>query len=334
MLNIISIMLEHANLDPKVQAIQRAIDSELETSFANLTDSLSDREAAELFLPALGTLEKLRQGGKPNYSAPMVPFIYAQRYQMCHVQFACKLIRITLLGLKKYSQSSPSGDPLHVIDFGAGLLATQVGLALALSSADDSNILRRKFVVHSVDESAAMIGFGLQLWHRIEEIARSDDELHSLSRACNQIEIDPIIVQPDESVIDLLPADIRGRCWIVCLHGFYGHSDSGFSITESISECCQRLPVEAGILSTHSNKWFHISKSAGSFGGFLKLKLGGDTAEQFEDFGLAHNSKHSQFYATGKSDMVRQIKAAGFVHDPGHWCPREAVALSFIQGLV
>ena len=103
---------------------------------------------------------QLRNGNDmPNYSDPMVVLWYAIQYQMRHINLAYTLIKDTT-----GNSGLTDAGRLHVADFGAGCLAMQFGLALAVADALESGQDIAGVWLDAIDTGRPIMELGKRLW--------------------------------------------------------------------------------------------------------------------------------------------------------------------------
>ena len=106
---------------------------------------------------------KLGQTETPDYNDELVPAVYAVAYQLQHINLTYSLINDLMFAERsKKSVLAPTGN-LQVVDFGAGALAMQFGLALVVAEALESGENVEAVHVDSIDPSEEMLMFGMAM---------------------------------------------------------------------------------------------------------------------------------------------------------------------------
>ena len=148
------------------EALSKAIVEEAELSFAGLREGLGRNAVKERVENALEQLKDLRTGAMPDYGDPWVALFYVLWYQPSQINLV-------------YSSLRPFGGGEHerwqVVDFGAGALAAQFSVALALAEGGQPAT-----VVQSIEPNDAMFEIGNAIWNRFVDVLDDDN----LRRAC------------------------------------------------------------------------------------------------------------------------------------------------------
>ena len=101
----------------------------LADEFGRLTAGMTSSQIDNWLWQSEQSILRLRNGSDmPDYSDPMVVLWYAIQYQMGHINLAYTLIKDTT-----GNSGLTDAGRLQVADFGAGCLAMQFGLALAVA---------------------------------------------------------------------------------------------------------------------------------------------------------------------------------------------------------
>ena len=140
-------------------ALSSALVATGEAEFDRLRAGMSQDEAADHVTRALEDLQSLQHGTMPNYHDPWVALLYVLWYQPCQINLAYSAINTMLPRRPRRIQ---------VVDFGAGALAAQFGMALLFADMQEGVTAS----VHSMDPSDAMMNLGLATYGRFVEELR------------------------------------------------------------------------------------------------------------------------------------------------------------------
>ena len=153
-------------------SIDSAIAVTARQEFESLCGPLSRTNVARRIESALRELGKLRYGDMPDYDDRWVALLYVLWYQPAHINLAYGAAVQLLEGGDLLRRGAPT---LSVVDFGAGCLAAQSGLLVAL--ADPRYKKKSKGLsrirIASIDSSRAMLDLGDRIWRRFADDAPS-----------------------------------------------------------------------------------------------------------------------------------------------------------------
>ena len=226
-----------------------AITNCLDTAFANvltaefhrLTRGLSSSQIDHRLWQSEQSILRLRNSGDmPDYSDPMVVLRYVIQYQLGHINLAYTLI-------KDATDSSPLTDTgrLQVADFGAGCLAMQFGLTLAVADALDKGESISAVHLNAIDTGRPMMDLGGRLWQEFVNEAGRRDGLHFLTEAAKLIWTD--CHEQRDSVRQF----IGMAHWVSALHTLYDGGES--EVGSALSALCHTLEPDRVFVTCH--KW-------------------------------------------------------------------------------
>ena len=226
-----------------------AITNCLDTAFANvltaefhrLTRGLSSSQIDHRLRQSEQSILRLRNSGAmPDYSDPMVVLRYVVRYQLGHINLAYTLIKDAM-----GSSALTDTGQLQVADFGAGCLAMQFGLTLAVADALAKG--ERIFAVHinAIDTARPMMDLGAWLWQEFINEARRGG-LNFLTEAANLIRTD--CHEQHHSVRQF----VGMTHWVSALHTLYDGGES--EVGSALSGLCHTLEPDRVFVTCHESK--------------------------------------------------------------------------------
>ena len=226
-----------------------AITNCLDTAFANvltaefhrLTRGLSSSQIDHRLRQSEQSILRLRNSGAmPDYSDPMVVLRYVVRYQLGHINLAYTLIKDAM-----GSSALTDTGRLQVADFGAGCLAMQFGLTLAVADALAKG--ERIFAVHinAIDTARPMMDLGAWLWQEFINEARRGG-LNFLTEAANLIRTD--CHEQHHSVRQF----VGMTHWVSALHTLYEGGES--AVGSALSGLCCTLEPDRVFVTCHEWK--------------------------------------------------------------------------------
>ena len=107
-----------------------------------------------------GSLKKLQP---PNYDNPLVPLLYCAWFEPFQVNLAYSLI---MCAVERRGGSLSDRAVLHVVDFGCGALAAELGVALALLDLIEQGRPIPTVRIDAIDTSHEMKEIGKAIWIR------------------------------------------------------------------------------------------------------------------------------------------------------------------------
>ena len=206
------------------EALSKAIVGEAESRFAELQKGLGRSTVADRVENALKQFEGLQTGAMPDYSDPWVALFYVLWYQPSQINLVCSSLEPFAGG---------EGERWQVVDCGAGALAAQFGVALALAERGQPAT-----VVQSIEPSDAMFELGTAVWRRFVDALGS----HPLSRACRTITAERCSVDEVER--------LKGaRRALLGIHLVYDENRQ--SVAADMKTLRKELKPHLGVVSTH-----------------------------------------------------------------------------------
>ena len=183
---------------------------------------------------------QLRNGNDmPNYSDPMVVLWYAIQYQMRHINLAYTLIKDTT-----GNSGLTDAGRLHVADFGAGCLAMQFELVLAVADALESGEDIAGVWLDAINTGRPMMELGKRLWQALASKVGSRAGVHFLTEAAHLIQWHGFHEQ-HHSVRKLTGMNR----WVSALHTLYEGSES--ALPTSLSDLCDTLDPDRVLVTSY-----------------------------------------------------------------------------------
>lgn len=218
-------------------ALSDAIVGEAESRFAELQHGLSRSDVVERVENALKQFGSLQTGAMPDYSDPWVALLYVLWYQPSQMNLVCSSLRPFAGG---------EWERWQVVDCGAGALAAQFGVALALAERG-----RPATVVQSIEPSDAMFELGSAVWQRFVDALGSNP----LGRACRTITAERCSVDEIER--------LKGaRRALLGIHSVYDENRQ--CIAADMRTLRRELKPHLGVVSTHRMNG-HLARSVSPF---------------------------------------------------------------------
>lgn len=240
-------MDKQAVLNALDKAISETVIEEFERVTVGKSDSygqwLRNNSRDEIF-------RSLRSSTSPNYSNPMVAVVYAAMYQLQHVNLTYSLIKDMLAYGDSERAAFTNCGRLQLIDFGAGCLAMQFGITLALADSLEQGQESTFIHVDSMDPSAPMLSLGEKIWKNfINVLAESRENPSSTLNFLNQtIPLISYGLHKDIYTIEVVKESDR---WISAIHAFYPTFEG--KVRDALAELYQRIQPVAGLLSCYGN---------------------------------------------------------------------------------
>ena len=206
------------------RALACAIREEAWLSFTRLRQGRSETEVAGKVKTALEQLEGLQSGEMPDYHDPWVALFYVLWYQPPQINLAYSAIR-PFVGDEQ--------ERWQFVDFGAGALAAQFGVALALAERG-----QLATVVQSIEPSDAMFELGDAIWRRFVDVL--DDG--QLRRTCRTI-------TAERCSVDEIGRVKAARRALLAIHAVYREKRE--SVADDMKTLRKELKPHLGVVSTH-----------------------------------------------------------------------------------
>ena len=176
-----------------MDVLDRAVSETITDELGRLTGKTSDEARRCLMDHARGEVFKLAQAKMPDYNGELVPAVYVAAYQLQHINMTYSLIKDLLVTMGPTKNVLSAGGKLQVVDFGAGALAMQFGLTLAIADALEQKQQITAVHVDSMDQSEEMLLIGITMWEKVVHIAKNDKtgRLRALDQACQLVGYQP-----------------------------------------------------------------------------------------------------------------------------------------------
>ena len=151
----------------------------LADEFGRLTAGMTSSQIDNWLRQSEQSILRLRNGSDmPDYSDPMVILWYAIQHQMGHINLAYTRIKDTT-----GNSGLTDAGRLHVADFGAGCLAMQFGLMLAVADALESGEDIAGVWLDAINTGRPMMELGKKLWEEFANEAGHHTGLNFLTEA-------------------------------------------------------------------------------------------------------------------------------------------------------
>ncbi|MDE2937820.1 MAG: hypothetical protein OXR67_02720 [Chloroflexota bacterium] len=204
-----------------VSALDRAVSETVSEEFEYITNGKSVSIGQWLRNNSRNDIfQSLRSLTPPNYSNPMVSVVYAAMYQLQHINMTYSAIKELLVSKNADKATITNSPRLQVIDLGAGCLAMQFGLTLAVADSLEQGHQNIAVHVDSMDPNLTMCTLGEKIWLNFLRIVNQDNSepsstLSSLHRACSMV---THRLHKNIQSIDTLD---DSEIWISAIHAFY-----------------------------------------------------------------------------------------------------------------
>lgn len=244
---------EQPDLDKNavVNALDRAVSETVREEFEYLTNGKSASIGQWLRNNSRNDIfQTLRSLTPPNYSKPMVAVVYAAMYQLQHINMIYSAIKELLVSRNAEQDTITKSRRLQVVDFGAGCLATQFGMTLALADSLEQGNQITAVHVDSMDPNLTMCTLGEKIWLnflRIVDEANSEPSstLNSVHRACSMV-----THRLHKNILSIDALDDSEK-WICAIHAFYQVYEK--QIRTDLSKLYQQLRPVAGLLTCYGD---------------------------------------------------------------------------------
>lgn len=214
----------------------------LDTAIASAGDELLDKTLAKPPYQGMKQYEhwtavrnktasmtrSLHQLQMPNYDDEIIAASYLLSYHPSHIGLAHSVInRMVNMG-ESGRLAVTDTDRIHIVDFAAGTLAVQFGVAIAVAEALTRGETVREVIIDSVDTSETMLEAGRLAWEQFVQVVNEHENLATVAEACKVIKFDT----------HGSPANVRVRrteSWLTSLHGVYAEN------SDELKECLRAL---------------------------------------------------------------------------------------------
>lgn len=235
-------MLRGTLVDYEAQrAVARALDVSIadvaQTWLQELNAQFGRGEIAQRTNDSLQALEALRSGEMPQYD-DFDALFYGLWYQPSHISLAYTVAK---RALRTHDNNLAHGAVLEVHDFGAGELAGQFGLAIALAELLDEHKFQLTLSMSSEDSSDDMKEFGRRLWSRFRQEIEDEkrySELAALRIVCNDMEY-------------TLGWSLSTARWLMALHVAYEANQA--VVANALNAHVDKLNPAVVIVSSHQD---------------------------------------------------------------------------------
>ena len=237
--------MDAQTLKAAADALETAILQVSQSEFVRLTRGMSPDSKVLRAASAQHSLGMLRRDLMPNYGDEFVALAYLGQYQLGHINLALSTFKY-VESHRTPSRLLPGGaDKLHVIDFGAGSLAGQFGVALAVASFLDQGGKVSEVKVDSIDTSAAMLNIGRKAWGYFAADVCENHQGTSLAKACEMVNAGFEIHTRYQEVVPLPNADT----WLTAFHAVYQQEPVKTAIKDALLYLHQRHNPVVGVMT-------------------------------------------------------------------------------------
>ena len=203
--------------------------------YQELKDGLNGGNVKEHVDGARESLDRLKQGGIPDYHDDWVALLYLIRYQP-------RQVNLVYAVLKRSAPRSGSA-PLCLIDIGCGAWA--VPIAVTILAAENHPAFReRRFIYHGIEPSAPMWELGEELWLRFG-IAVEKQRLTEIAGVFNKNVDEGLVIERRFPSLDNYRTDVMQlanktktpfrESWLLAVHALYEESKN--DIKEFLDAC-------------------------------------------------------------------------------------------------
>ena len=231
------------NIADLAECMDIAFAKVLADEFGRLTAGMPSEQIDNWLQRSEQSILRLRNSGDmPDYSDPMVVLRYALLYQLGHINLAYTLIK-DAAGDNRLT----STGRLQVADFGAGCLAMQFGLALAVADALESGEDIAGVWLDAIDTGRPMMDLGFKLWQEFANVAGRHTGLNFLTEAAQLMHWNGFHEQY-RSVRKLDGMDH----WVSALHTLYDGGEN--AVGAALSGLCITLAPTRVFVTCHEWK--------------------------------------------------------------------------------
>jgi hypothetical protein len=311
-----------------VDALDRAVANTIADELSYFRQKPSEEAVTTQLSRARREILKLGETGTPDYNNDLVPAVYLAAYQLQHINLTYSLINDMLHARDPgNSRLSPNGR-LQVVDFGAGALAMQFGLTLALADALEMGQNIEAVHVDSMDQSEQMLLVGMAMWEKFANIAKADKtgRLRTVRQACQMVDYQP------HTSIETIKAKESYVSWLSAIHAVY--EDTGPDV---IRDLYRRLSPVAGFITCAGNHdlrsltgerlWegnIDIARNISPFQSnqYLRRLISGHVSKNGSDASHALVGELSETLGPRTTEVNRELR---LIDAPGTWRTQRAV---------
>ena len=229
-----------------LEALDQVISSSVLEEVNRLLESKQEHEQYRLLSEAKLEIFKLQELTIPDYANELVAAAYVIAYQVQHINLTYSLLR-PLLVHKAREGKIASDSRLHIVDFGAGAMATQLGLALAVSDGLRDGLEFGSIHVDSMDTSEAMLLLGMEIWSTLESLVSegASEDLTPLREALSLISFEP------HMTVDTIKPIEGCEVWLSSIHAIYQQNEQ--FVKRDLATLHRRLHPKIGIITCYGN---------------------------------------------------------------------------------
>lgn len=223
-------------------AIQKVCSAELDRLVGQDNLQSHSSEIGE----ALNSLKGLQKGIEPNYQDPLVALLYLSWYQPKQIRWSRMLIK-KLTEVRNTNTILPNHyDKLWVVDFGAGALAMQFAVALAVAHDLANGGKIASVNMEYYDPNLAMCDLGEKLWGQFKIEVRQKPQLSHLKTALDLVKTSRITAAGFSS-----RRDADEERWLTAIHTLYRNNVS--VVKKQLSSFVEMVDPHIGLLSGHDH---------------------------------------------------------------------------------
>ncbi len=230
-----------------IQALSTAISKTVLAELDRLTVHKTEQQKVDLIEQGRNQVFALQHLEMPKYGEEIVATVYAAAYQLQHINLTYSLIEDTLGYRNHRAIPLARNGKLQVVDFGAGALAMQFGLALAIADAIERKHSITDVRIDSFDVNEPTLAIGKKIWEEFTSIAANSDssELALVSNACQLVSYDT------HSRVDTISCMEGSESWLSAIHAVYGEKEG--DIKRDLAQIYSRIRPIVGLITCYGN---------------------------------------------------------------------------------
>ena len=202
------------------------------------------------------SLSRLQNGEIPNYDDEWLALLYSTWYQLSHTDLAYSIIKATAKQRSRKTALLTRKGKVLVVDFGCGTLAMQFGVVLAAADALHQGQPLTSIRIDLIDSSQSMIDFGLKIWKQFKKEAGRNEQLASLSEACDLVSIETLAAGEDPTI------DPKYSRWMSAMHVLYNENRE--DVKKELYRLSNAITAHVGFITYHSSS-YALAKSVSPF---------------------------------------------------------------------
>ena len=180
-----------------------------------------------------------------DYAHPAIAIAYLVHYQIPRTGLAAYLLQKAAQQRHGNPLILTKDKPLHVIDFGCGTLAVQLGLAVTLAEAIKAGIQQPAVRITSIDRARSMLNSGQTLWNHLSERARRTRQLTALYQAMQSI-------RANTTSLNIVSSAATEETWLTTLHTVHNNdSQHQQRVTAEMKSIADATSPRMGIIAFH-----------------------------------------------------------------------------------